>query len=97
MLCPLCTHTPPYGQGSWMAPDDHCRCGWQSTKGGASTRALTAHMKVCPLRAPKATSNRPKRGAMEIDMGDPGDGLAPTEPAQKTPRRLVCQPTRRQM
>lgn len=73
-----------------MASRDSCECGKWRSKGGNSTRAYTAHLRVCTLRETKATSSSSKRRATEIDTGEPGETLAPAEPPQKTLRRSVC-------
>ena len=71
-----------------MSSSGSCECGWKGS-GGTSTRALTAHKRVCKHLAAKASSNLPKRRAAEIDMSDLEGGLSPLEPPRKTPRRLV--------
>jgi len=72
-----------------MASQALCDCGWKPRRPGNSTRALTAHLRVCPLREAKVADSQLKRRATDITPGDAGDGLTPIEPARKTPRHSV--------
>ena len=70
-----------------MSSCDTCECGWESKSKNPNTssRAIVAHLRMCPLREQKATEtkNLPKRGISDIDLGNTED--PPTGPPQKVP------------
>lgn len=72
-----------------MMSQTSCECGWKPKKSGNSTRAQTAHLRVCRLREAKVAGSLLKRRAADITADDGGDGLTAIEPARKTPRHSV--------